>query len=99
MFYQSEGMSKRYNALAAQCRTVNPLMDLNTFVRSVLGGGTSSNSGGTVHKFAFIPPGGPSQNDQVSSSFFQLKDNTFVVDVIVARIVIRKNLCCSRFRN
>lgn len=70
VLYHSEGMSKRYNALAAQCRTVNPLMDLNTFVRSVLGGGTSSNSGGTVHKFAFIPPGGPSQNDQVSSSFF-----------------------------
>lgn len=79
-------MSKRYNALAAQCRTVNPLMDLNTFVRSVLGGGSSNNSGGTVHKFAFIPPaivggnaGGPSPNDQVRELFSIIKLTRLIV--------------------
>lgn len=50
-------MSKRYTALASQCRSVNPSADLATFVRSV--SGAQPALGAPFNKFAFVPPRGP----------------------------------------
>lgn len=55
-------MSKRYTALANQCRGVNPSADLATFVRFVTGGTGGScalSMPGSFNKFAFIPPRNP----------------------------------------
>ena len=69
---QTEGMSKRYTALANQCRSVNPSVDLATFVRSVTGAQQAINV--PFNKFAFVPPRNPTpgalvsaQHDMVSS--------------------------------
>ncbi|XP_046447045.1 uncharacterized protein LOC124196209 isoform X6 [Daphnia pulex] len=88
MSERAEGSSsKRYNALANQCRAVNPSTDLATFVRSVVGGSGSGPGGGggsvltipsSFNKFTFIPPRNPPPGS-VSCSQHDIQDASLVL--------------------
>nr|CAH0101404.1 unnamed protein product [Daphnia galeata] len=86
MSERAEGSSsKRYNALANQCRTVNAGSDLATFVRSVAGGSGGGGGGSSVltipssfNKFTFIPPRNPPPGS-VSCSQHDIQDASLVL--------------------
>ena len=56
---QAEMMSKRYSSLAAQCRGVNPSLDMSSFMRNVNATIPATSANFSSIKFTFVPPRNP----------------------------------------